>query len=298
MKCQPQRKFVYISFTQMPKDVGGFWEVLSECLKEQEALPQMFRLSQIAGHAASQQSEEDFRATPAEIPDTIAKRGLTGFSVNTGYDPTSVSYRLHQFSFHCGIDDSDNALNSWRNFIERIGSRFPTIGSWMPFWLYHGWQNLQSPIDYSRGTYGQLPPGFKQEHEPDKYGIGPGQTLFKDPMNPGRAKVVDHRCIFYPTAEIWLGPHFWPYAKCSKEEALAADFWLETRDTRHYTYFKCWPTPFTRPDGEQGRMQQRLWKLFFQEDCEWPPGSTTISDEPMYGPRELWPEGLDYPYRQ
>ena len=108
-------------------------------------------------------------------------------------------------------------------------------------------------------------------------------------LNPGRPKELLPTINFYPTAEMWLGPHFWPYAKCTKEEALAAGFWLETRDTPHYTYFKCWPTPFTRPDGEQGRMQQRLWKLFFHEDCEWPPGSGTICDEPMYGPPELMP---------
>ncbi len=115
-------------------------------------------------------------------------------------------------------------------------------------------------------------------------------------LNPGRPKELAQGVTFYPTAEMWLGPHFWSYAKCTKQEALAADFWLETRDTPHYTYFKCWPTPFTRPDGVQGRIQQRLWKLFFHEDCEWPPGTATISDEPMYGPRELWPEGLEYPY--
>jgi hypothetical protein len=97
---------------------------------------------------------------------------------------------------------------------------------------------------------------------------------------------------FYPTAEMWLGPHFWQYAKCTKEEALAAGFWLETRETPHFTYFKCWPTHFTRPDGDQGRMQQRLWKLFFHEDCEWPPGSGTICDEPMYGPPELMPDDV------
>ncbi len=132
-----------------------------------------------------------------------------------------------------------------------------------------------------------MPPGFKTRHEPDKYGIGPGQNLFEKTSNPGRSKTVDHRCIFYPTAEMWLGPHFWQYAKCTKEEALAADFFIEKQDTPHFLYLKCWPEPFTRPDGEQGRMQQRLWKLFFHEDCEWPPGSGTICDEPMYGPPEL-----------
>ena len=108
-------------------------------------------------------------------------------------------------------------------------------------------------------------------------------------LNPGRMTELLVGVHFYPTAEMWLGPHFWQYAKCTKEEALAAGFWLETRDTPHYTYFKCWPEPLIRPDGEQGRMQQQLWKLFFHEDCEWPPGSGTISDEPVYGPPELMP---------
>lgn len=96
---------------------------------------------------------------------------------------------------------------------------------------------------------------------------------------------------FYPTAEMWLGPHFWQYAKCTKEEALAADFFIEKRDTPNFLYLKSWPEPFTRPDGEQGRQQQRLWKLFFNEDCEWPPGNGGICDEPMYGPPELMPDG-------
>ena len=109
-------------------------------------------------------------------------------------------------------------------------------------------------------------------------------------MNPGRSKALSSVVNFYPTAEMWLGPHFWQYAKCTKEEALAADFFIEKRDTPHYLYLKCWPEPFTRPDGEQGRMQQRLWKLFFHEDCEWPPGSGTICNEPMYGPPELMPD--------
>jgi len=107
--------------------------------------------------------------------------------------------------------------------------------------------------------------------------------------NPGRGKVLLSQFYFYASAEMWLGPHFWQHAKCTKDEVLAADFFIEKRDTPHYLYLKCWPTPFTRPEGEQGRMQQRLWKLFFHEDCEWPPGSGTISDEPIYGPPELTP---------
>lgn len=109
-------------------------------------------------------------------------------------------------------------------------------------------------------------------------------------LNPGRVKELFLGIRFLASAEMWLGPHFWHHAKCTKEEALAADFFIEKRDTPHFLYLKCWPQPFTRPDGEQGRMQQRLWKLFFHEDCEWPPGSGAICDEPMYGPPELMPE--------
>lgn len=289
MKHQPFSRFLHITFSQMPTDVGRFWEVLFECLEEQQVLPKMFCLSQIAGHERSLQSEEDLRVAPEEIAEIISKRKLTAFSANTGYTDKSVAYRLHQFSFHCGIEDKGKALDSWCSFIAKIASRFPTIGSWVPIGPYQSWQNLRGPDDYQYGTYGPLPPGFNTRHEPDKYGIGPGEKLFDNPKNPGHAKVVDGHTVFYPTAEMWLGPHFWPYAKCTKEEALAADFWLETKDTPNYTYFKCWPTPFTRPDGDQGRMQQLLWKLLFHEDCEWPPGSGTICDEPMYGPPELMP---------
>jgi hypothetical protein len=115
-------------------------------------------------------------------------------------------------------------------------------------------------------------------------------TLIDISLNPGRGKSLYPYSTFYPTAEMWLGPHFWQYAKCTKEEVLLADFFIEKRDAPHFLYLKSWPEPFTRPDGEQGRQQQRLWKLFFHEDCEWPPGSGIICDEPMYGPSELMPD--------
>lgn len=253
-------------------------------------------MSQLAGHPEWQKSEEELNVAPSDISTIIKNRNLTAFHVNTGHTKASVAYSLEQFHFTYRIEERATAPTDWSDFIERVVARFETIGGWLPLKRYRAWQDLSGPDSYSRGTFGPLPPGYKTKYEPPKYGIGPGQTLFEQAVNPGRTKVVEHRCIFYPTAEMWLGPHFWHYAKCSKDEALAAAFWLETRDTPHYTYFKCWPTPFTRPDGEQGRMQQRLWKLFFHEDCEWPPGSGTISDEPMYGPRELWPERLVYPY--
>ncbi len=119
--------------------------------------------------------------------------------------------------------------------------------------------------------------------------IVPDREMIDVSMNPGRRRELIKGIYFLPSAEMWLGPCFWQYAKCTKEEAMAADFFLEVRDTPHFLYLKSWSKPFTRPDGEQGRQQQRIWKLFFHENCEWPPGSGGISEEPMYGPPELMP---------
>lgn len=160
MNHQVSRRFLQITFLRMPADIGGFWEVLFECLKEQEMLPKMFRLSQIAGHASSQQSEEDLRVLPSEIAETISTRKLNAFSLNTGYTSTSVTYRLHQGSFHCGVEVYDKALEAWRIFTERISSHCETVGSWIPVSLYQSWQGSLSPDDYKYGSYGPLPSGF------------------------------------------------------------------------------------------------------------------------------------------
>lgn len=289
MKHCPSRNYFCITFLLMPDDVLGCWKILADYLNQHQAMPKEFRVSQIAGHIESQQSEQRLNVAASDIGSIIESRDLTAFHFDTGHTASSVSYEFQHYHLTCRVEDRAKAPNEWGGFIEKVSTNFETIGGWQVYWPYRTWQDLRRPDAYKSGAWGELPSGFQTRYVPDKYGIGPGQTLFEKAMNPGRTKVVDHRCIFYPTAEMWLGPHFWQYAKCTKDEALAADFWLETRDTPHFTYFKCWPTPFSRPDGEQGRMQRRLWKLFFHEDCEWPPGSGTICEEPMYGPPELMP---------
>ncbi len=119
-------------------------------------------------------------------------------------------------------------------------------------------------------------------------GAFPPKNLLDISKNPGRISLqgVNPKRI---AAEMWLGPGFWSYAACTKEEVLAADFFIEKRDTAQYLYLKSWPHPFTRPDGEQGRVQQKLWRLLYNQDCEWPPGSGGISDVPVGGPPELMP---------
>ena len=163
------------------------------------------------------------------------------------------------------------------------------VGAWQWHVRYEAWQGASELHSFYENFYGAVPADARRSVLKSIDGIGPDRVFIDIKTNPGRTKELIPNIDFHPTAEMWLGPHFWKYAKCTKEEALAADFFIEMRDTPHYLYLKCWPQPFTRPDGKQGRIQQLLWKLFFHEDCEWPPGSGTICDEPMYGPPELMP---------
>jgi hypothetical protein len=147
--------------------------------------------------------------------------------------------------------------------------------------IYSGWQVCSRPDSYQR-QYGSIE-GFRTISD-----LPPPLDHIKQldtSLNPGGVRHIAGQS-FLMAADMWLGPRFWQYAKCTKDDVLAENFFIEKLDTPHL-YLKSWPVPFTRPDGEQGRMQQRLWKLFFHEDCEWPPGSGVISDEPIDGPPEL-----------
>lgn len=104
---------------------------------------------------------------------------------------------------------------------------------------------------------------------------------------PGRIGSMNKMPVFV-AADMWLGPAFWKHAPSTKEEVLKEP-WVEVEDTERYLYLKAYPQPFTRPDGEQGRLQRRLWNVLFHQDCEWPPGSGGISDVPVGGPPELMP---------
>lgn len=292
----PARIYFSIAFPDIPSPIVDVWRMLVEHLSSGNAVPSKFILSGTVGHPPPHlKTDRDLVAEAKDVESLILKRGLNAFSVDTGYSERSVAYTLthakdlgRQSVLTCRIENKAKAPNDWSHLIERLMSRWPAVIGWQAFWPYVTWQIARKVSSFELGL-GPLPPGYRTWHEPDPLGFGPGRTLIDTSLNPGRTKELLTKIHFYPTAEMWLGPHFWQYAKCTKEEALAADFFIEKRDTPHYLYLKCWPEPFTRPDGEQGRMQQRLWKLFFHEDCEWPPGSGGISDDPMYGPPELMP---------
>lgn len=148
---------------------------------------------------------------------------------------------------------------------------------------YGLWQVCSDPRSYPT-RYGTIDgfPILKQRLEPP-FGIIERIDVTK---NPGKSRMVNG---FYRhvASEMWLGSEFWEHASCSKEDVLAADWILEKKETSQFLYIKTWHELFTRPDGEQGRQQARLWRLLFDEDCEWPPGSGGISDSPVGGPPDL-----------
>ena len=184
--------------------------------------------------------------------------------------------------------DSVEFPEDWSECLDYLCNAQPSYGAHQNNRLYHSWQNTSSADAYEQ-RFGAIPSGLRQGIPNQNGVIEQKEGFLNTNLNPGR-RILDPGFRFRTVAaDLWLGPHFWDYAPCTKEEVLAADFFLEKRDTPHFLYLKSWPHPFTRPDGEQGRVQQKLWRLLFKEDCEWPPGSGGISDEPVGGPPELMP---------
>lgn len=183
----------------------------------------------------------------------------------------------------------ERVVSTWTPLIESIASHWPVrLGvEWDQ--RYASWQRCIWEDNYIRDC-GPLPTGFKKQFVPSIDGIGRDRVRLDTSTNPGRScesLLAEWRGV---TASMWLGPHFWQYAACTKKEVLAADIFLEKRETPDFLYLKSWPEPFTRPEGEQGRVQRKLWQLLFNEDCEWPPGTGGISDVPVYGPPDLIPK--------
>jgi hypothetical protein len=298
MSFVPNALHFVIGFTEVPKPAISVWQLLVNFLATYHVLPKIVELSQLAGAAdpANWSSELTIKLPVDDVEKVILERQLTAFHCYMGKNSKEIQYFLtdhHSSSlnsiFSCCVAKAAKTPDSWLLLVESIMSRHLSVAAYQFMSLYQFWQRDNNGGSSYERTWGARPSGYRTWIEPtfSVRGQGPDRVFIDISLNPGRTKQLTPTIEFYPTAEMWLGPDFWQYAKCSKEEALAADFWLETQDTMNYTYLKCWPTAFTRPDGEQGRMQQRLWKLFFHEDCEWPPGSGSICDEPVYGPPEL-----------
>jgi len=288
------------SFPDKLRPLAELWSDLEVFIKAEGNLPPRFELSKSVGWPEATNETGTIVVTSNEIAHFIVKNSLNGFYCHTPYTAPSLGFSVdfgqksvRQTTLRSHFEAGSKAPAVWSPFLNLIFAKWIPICAFLGVRLYWEWQNAPFLDTHYESRYGKAPPAIRTQLEMSVDGIGPDRIKIDTSLNPGRSKELIPTVNFYPTAEMWLGPGFWQYAKCTKQEALAAGFWLETRDTPHYTYFKCWPTPFTRPDGEQGRMQQRLWKLFFHEDCEWPPGSGTICDEAMYGPPELMPKPIE-----
>lgn len=230
----------------------------------------------------------------SQITDEIAVDDTNSFTVvaerqlyspnrlQISYLPPAASGRPQEFSI------IDTRIHS---FGRRVLSREPLLHALIVNCP------LIDAIAYEPGSYREWQSCTSEQMYRARYGETKGfgiVTLGTSPLpirrlldvsrNPGSSR-VSGGLHFSVASEMYLGPGFWRYAACTKEEVLAADFILEKRETPHYLYIRTWPHPFTRPDGEQGRVQQK-------EDCEWPPGSGGISDEPVGGPPDLMPQPL------
>ena len=295
----PNRLYFKVAFPDVPESAVDVWRSLVAFLAQRKCLPGRFEVSPAIKDSSGWHPETArIQLSSAEIEKLLAEQDQKAFWVDTGHSSRSVGYYLRhgkvsggQSVLSCRIAQKAKAPDDWRRLIEGVMTLWPSIGAWQWKSLYQIWQWSAEVHNHYESRFGHLPPGYKRSYKKvESLQPQPDRVFIDISLNPGRSKELLPMVSFLPTAEMWLGPHFWQYAKCTKEHVLAADFFLEKSDTPHFLYLKSWPEPFTRPDGEQGRQQQRLWKLLFNEDCEWPPGSGGICDGPMFGPPELTPK--------
>ncbi len=269
--------------------LAKIWSLTVDYLRHFEACPPRMNLHTYSPEWVQQ---DEYKLTPEQIYERLLKQAFAGFTTDTVHRPTTFQIWLsvHRFTPHptsleIMASPGMKFPSTWNNLIQSISELCPIRVARQFEFIYDKWQ-FANRLDLWRKSYGPVPP--YQQTTKTIPGVGITEVWLDTSKNPGRT--VDHEYNhYYVAAEMWLGPGFWAYAACTKEEVLAAAFFIEKRDTPHYLYLKSWPHPFTRPDGEQGRVQQKLWRLLYHQDCEWPPGSGGISDVPVGGPPELMP---------
>jgi hypothetical protein len=131
---------------------------------------------------------------------------------------------------------------------------------------YGAWQQCSKPEFYA--THFGSTEGFRIVRVPGEPPL-PDQFRLDTGTNPGRQDRVNNRPAMV-AADMWLGPAFWDYAPCRKDE-IVKQKWLNVQETEQFLHINAYPEPFTQPDGEQGEIQRRLWRLLFHLDCQWPP---------------------------
>ncbi|MFO1440443.1 MAG: hypothetical protein U1F81_19140 [Verrucomicrobiaceae bacterium] len=269
--------------------LAEIWQLIVDHLHHFKSCPPKMNL-----HTNSAEGDicDYSKLTPEQIHERLVVQEYGGFITDTNHLLTTFSIWLstHRFTLHpptlaVVATPGEKFPSSWKNLIEQLAALHPIRIAKQYEFLYSRWQNTIR-LDLWKEAWGQVPAYKRTTKTIPSADIT--HTWLDISQNPGRS-VDSELNHYFVAAEMWLGPGFWSYASCTKEEVLAADFFIEKRDTPHYLYLKSWPHPFTRPDGEQGRVQQKLWRLLYKQDCEWPPGSGGISDVPVGGPPELMP---------
>jgi hypothetical protein len=268
------------------------WQKIAETLREVDLLQEYYlvdgcgKMAKKLGNSGQILSVIEINKLLNKFPNDTATikfindeiyHGMRIPGKETGGSSTSFSFSSHEDIFN---KFHGRIMDAWFDITETpiLGLASRTI--------YDRWQTTRDIEVYNK-SYG--PSDFF-----NKIPFGPPPVDFPAldiSKNPGR-RTPQLGKIREVGSEIWLGTSFWNQTTCTKKTVLEADFFIECRDTPQYLYLKSWHHPFTRPDGEQGRIQQKLWRLLFHEDCEWPPGSGGISDEPIGGPPEFMPPGI------
>ena len=267
------------------------WEMILSFVKNSGLSRERYTITPGSG-SRSRFRDSQVLLSPDEIRNEIALDGSNAFFINSdvsfspfaSYTPTPMDGGTQKLNLV--IEAPEEMRPEWSEFAMTLAKYEQMVLGYSFNPLYTGWQNCPDIVPYQK-MYGSVS-GFPtrelaavDEHSPPRFRL-------ETSKNPGRE--ARHGLLPQKTeAELWLGSSFWRLAPCQKVDVLAADFFIEVRDTPEFLYLKSWPHPFTRPDGELGRGQQKLWRLLFQEDCEWPPGSGGISDVAVGGPPELMP---------
>jgi hypothetical protein len=291
----PQIYFA-IYFRELPEPLSEIWKMFCDYLHVEIGLPPRWSIMEKG-------TLRNLKRSPDGIGEIIDQQGVSGFHISTlGLEERWITLTLGPVGggmmhpeaskipgrmLSCRFESGANVPPSWHALIEQISSRWITYGGFEWDHRYMGWQTTIWADDYER-VGGLLPKGMEQKVIPSIDGLSPARIQLDISKNPGRQSAKDgqFRAV---AAKMWLGNDFWKYSPSVREEVANADFLIDSRNYPDFVYIHSWPHPFTRPDGEQGRVQQKLWQLLFREDCEWPPGSGGISDTPMYGPPALMP---------
>lgn len=272
--------------TKSDSDAALMWQFLSPFLFKASTSPMEFT---VAGSPAIKKALGKLEKIldPDEITRLIQKYPNEYISL-IGVGPTSRKLSLSDYSEKTKTR-SIRLAGTYAELGHEMKSAAEVLWKWPEppvicqtrLGLYNAWQNTRNIKSYE-SQFGSIA-GF------NIVPLGPPPVDFSSldiSMNPGR-EWPDDTMDRSVSADMWLGPRFWEFAPCKKEEIMVADFFLEKQETPNYLYLNSWHHPFTRPDGAQGRIQQKLWRLLFYQDCEWPPGSGGISDSPVGGPPDL-----------